>query len=96
MTTTLKPTVSWTACATSSSTFSKGRLLRNANPLEVREKIHELIVKKFEDGQFDYCHFPTATIALVEASVTQTLLGILHKRIEYPRNHLRDLRQPED
>jgi len=77
-------------------TEAVGRLLQSANPLEVREKVHELIVRKFEDGQFDLCNLPTATIALVETSVTQTLLGILHKRIEYPKNNLREVRQTED
>jgi len=60
------------------------RLLKTANPLEVREKVHGIIVSKFEDKQFEQCRLPTSTLAKIEAALTQALLGILHKRIDYP------------
>jgi len=61
-----------------------GRLLTTTNPLEVRETVHQVVVKKFEDGQFDRCGFSTRTLARMEAAFTQTLLRVLHKRIDYP------------
>jgi membrane-associated HD superfamily phosphohydrolase len=61
-----------------------GRLLTTTNPLEVRETVHQVVVKKFEDGQFDRCGFSTRTLARMEAALTQTLLRVLHKRIDYP------------
>ena len=54
------------------------------NPLEVRETVHQVVVKKFEDGQFDRCGFSTRTLARMEAAFTQTLVRVLHKRIDYP------------
>ncbi len=60
------------------------RVLKNTNPVEVREKVHGVIVKKFQDGQFDDCALTTSTLAKIETAMVQALLGILHKRIEYP------------
>jgi hypothetical protein len=71
-------------------TEAVGRLMKSTNPLEVRDKVHELIVKKFEDGQYELCHLPTSTLAIVQTAVTQALLGILHKRVEYPKNDHRE------
>jgi membrane-associated HD superfamily phosphohydrolase len=62
------------------------RVLKNTNPVEVREKVHNVIVKKFEDGQFDHCALTTSTLAKIETAMIQALLGILHKRIEYPED----------
>jgi membrane-associated HD superfamily phosphohydrolase len=61
-----------------------GRLLTTTNPLEVRQAVHQVVVKKFEDGQFDRCGFSTRTLARMEAAIAQTLLRTLHKRIDYP------------
>jgi membrane-associated HD superfamily phosphohydrolase len=61
-----------------------GRVLTTTNPLEVRETVHQVVVKKFEDGQFNQCGFSTRTLARMEAAFTQTLLRVLHKRIDYP------------
>jgi len=61
-----------------------GRVLKTTNILEVRERVHKIIVSKFEDRQFDRCVLTTSTLAQIEAAMTQVLLGILHKRIEYP------------
>jgi putative nucleotidyltransferase with HDIG domain len=66
-----------------------GRLLTTTNPLEVRETVHQVLVKKFEDGQFDRCGFSTRTLARMEAAFTQTLLRVLHKRIDYPEKEPR-------
>jgi putative nucleotidyltransferase with HDIG domain len=61
-----------------------GRLLATTNPLEVRQTVHQVMVKKFEDGQFDQCGLSTRALARMETAFTQTLLRILHKRIDYP------------
>lgn len=62
------------------------RVLKYTHALEVRERVHDVIVKKFQDGQFDECALTTATLAKIETAMIQALLGILHKRIEYPEN----------
>jgi len=61
-----------------------GRLLTTTDPVEVRQEVHEVVVKKFDDGQFDRCGFSTRTLARMESAIAQTLLRILHKRIDYP------------
>jgi putative nucleotidyltransferase with HDIG domain len=61
-----------------------GRLLTTTDPVKVRQEVHEVVVKKFEDGQFNQCGISTRTLARMEAAITQTLLQILHKRIDYP------------
>jgi len=62
------------------------RVLKNTNPVELREKVHGVIAKKFQDGQFDECAMTLSTLARIETAMIQALLGILHKRIEYPEN----------
>ncbi len=61
-----------------------GRVLNTTNPLEVRDAVHRVIVKKFDDGQFDQCGLSTHLLAQMETALVQTLLRILHKRIDYP------------
>lgn len=61
-----------------------GRLLKTTDPAEVRQAVHEVVVMKFEDGQFDQCGFSTRMLARMEVVLAQTLLRTLHKRIDYP------------
>lgn len=61
-----------------------GRLLKTTDPVEVRQEVHGVVVKKFDDGQFDQCGFSTRSLARMESAIAQTLLRILHKRIDYP------------
>ena len=61
-----------------------GRLLTTTDPVEVRQEVHGVVVKKFDDGQFDQCGFSTRSLARMESAIAQTLLRILHKRIDYP------------
>jgi putative nucleotidyltransferase with HDIG domain len=61
-----------------------GRLLTTTDPIEVRREVHNVVVKKFDDGQFDQCGLSTRSLARMESAIAQTLLRILHKRIDYP------------
>ncbi len=61
-----------------------GRLLTTTDPVEVRREVHQVVVKRFDDGQFEQCGFSTRALARMEAAIAQTLLRILHKRIDYP------------
>ncbi len=61
-----------------------GRLLTTTDPVEVRQEVHEVVVKKFGDGQFEQCGFSTRSLARMESAIALTLLRILHKRIDYP------------
>ena len=65
-------------------TEAVGRVLTTTNPLEVRRAVHRVIVKKFEDNQFDRCGLTTSLLARAEVAIVQTLLRVLHKRIDYP------------
>jgi len=62
------------------------RVNKEDHPAKVREMVHKVIVNKFEDGQFDHCGLDTTALARIETAITQTLLGYLHKRIEYPQD----------
>jgi putative nucleotidyltransferase with HDIG domain len=61
-----------------------GRLLTTTDPIEVRREVHNVVVKKFDDGQFNQCGLSTRSLARMESAIAQTLLRILHKRIDYP------------
>ncbi|MEW6440247.1 MAG: HDIG domain-containing metalloprotein [bacterium] len=60
------------------------RVTKSRQPAKVREMVHKVVVSKFDDGQFDRCGLDTHTLPQIESAITQTILGFLHKRIEYP------------
>jgi cyclic-di-AMP phosphodiesterase PgpH len=46
--------------------------------------VHDLLMKRLLDGQFDECELTMGELHQVETSVVRTLLGIYHGRMQYP------------
>ena len=46
--------------------------------------VHELIMKRLLDGQFDECDLNMRELELIERSIMKSLLAIYHGRIQYP------------
>lgn len=46
--------------------------------------VHELAMKRMNDGQFDDCELTFKELDLMEKAMVKTLLGIYHGRIAYP------------
>jgi len=60
------------------------RALANPTPNAVEERIHKIIADRLEDGQLNECDLTLRDLEIIEKSFVRIMLGILHKRIEYP------------
>jgi membrane-associated HD superfamily phosphohydrolase len=46
--------------------------------------VHELIMRRLLDGQFDESDLTFQELAIVERTLVKTVLGIYHGRLQYP------------
>lgn len=60
------------------------RTLSDPTPRRLETLVHDIAMKRLLDGQFDECSLTLAELAIVEDSLTKSLIGIHHGRIRYP------------
>ncbi|MBY6035443.1 HD family phosphohydrolase [Fictibacillus nanhaiensis] len=60
------------------------RSLSKPTPIKIDQIIRKIINDRLEDGQFDECDITLKELDTVRKTLTQTLQGIFHSRIEYP------------
>lgn len=60
------------------------RAMSEPSATRVEGVVHEIILRRLLDGQFDECDLTMRELELIERSVIRTLLGIFHGRIAYP------------
>lgn len=60
------------------------RTVIEPTPKRIETLIHEIAMKKLLDGQFDESSLTLSELAIVEDSLTKSLIGIHHGRIKYP------------
>ncbi|MFO0918911.1 MAG: HDIG domain-containing protein [Planctomycetaceae bacterium] len=60
------------------------RALADPTPKRLEALVHEIAMKRLLDGQFDECSLTLRELAIVEDSLTKSLIGIHHGRIRYP------------
>lgn len=65
---------------------SASRTLKKPTPARVRSLVEELIRAKVQDGQLDNCPLSLRDLAKVRESFITTLRGMLHTRIDYPKD----------
>ncbi|MBI1347187.1 HDIG domain-containing protein [bacterium] len=63
---------------------SASRTLSEPTPKRIETLVHDLAMKRLLDGQFDECSLTLSELAIVEDSLTKSLIGIYHGRIKYP------------
>jgi putative nucleotidyltransferase with HDIG domain len=68
------------------------RTLEKPTPGRLRELVERLVRDRLADGQFDDCELTFKDLEKIIASVTRSLTGMLHGRIDYP--DAPDLRRP--
>ncbi|RKQ88997.1 HD family phosphohydrolase [Brockia lithotrophica] len=61
------------------------RSLKHPTPEEVEAAVNEVIREKIEDGQLGECDLTMREIELIRRAFLETLAGIFHRRIEYPK-----------
>jgi putative nucleotidyltransferase with HDIG domain len=63
---------------------SATRTLTEPNAPRIEQLVHELVMKRLLDGQFEECDVTMREIEQVERACVRILLGIYHGRIAYP------------
>lgn len=63
------------------------RTISEPTPKRIETLIHEIAMKKLLDGQFDESSLTLSELAIVEDSLTKSLIGIHHGRIKYPEQN---------
>lgn len=60
------------------------RTLAEPTPKRLETLVHEIAMKRLLDGQFDESSLTLSELAIIEDSLTKSLIGIHHGRIKYP------------
>jgi putative nucleotidyltransferase with HDIG domain len=60
------------------------RTLEKPTPGRLRELVERIVRDRLADGQFDDCELTFKDLEKIMASVTRSLTGMLHGRIDYP------------
>ena len=54
----------------------------------IRTMVQRIIRERLEEGQFDECDLTLRDLELIREAFVQQLLGMYHRRIEYPQNKI--------
>lgn len=63
---------------------SASRTLKEPTPRRIQSLVHEIIMKRLLDGQFDECNLQMNEIRRIEDSLVKSLLAAHHGRVRYP------------
>ena len=59
------------------------RTIDEPTSVRIQETVEKIINNKFTDGQFSDCPITLKDLQLIRDSITASLIGIYHARIEY-------------
>lgn len=60
------------------------RSLTEVTPTRIETVVHNMAMKRLQDGQFDECDLSLRELSQIEASISKTLAAHYHGRIQYP------------
>lgn len=63
---------------------SASRVLRDPTPERIRSTIESIVNSRLSEGQLDQCPLTLREIDLAKASFARVLIGMYHRRIDYP------------
>lgn len=72
------------------SVEAASRTLEDPKPARIRSLVRKLINDKFQSGQLSDSDLTMKDLSTMEDAFTQMLLGIFHKRIDYPKQDEED------
>lgn len=61
------------------------RSLTEVTPTRIEAVVHNMAMKRLQDGQFDECDMSLRELSQIEASISKTLSAHHHGRIAYPK-----------
>jgi putative nucleotidyltransferase with HDIG domain len=70
---------------------SSSRALKDPAPSTLRKLVHDLVMKRLLDGQFEESDLTLTELHLIEETLSKSLISLYHGRIKYPDGalHLR-------
>ena len=63
---------------------STSRALADPTPGSLRKLVHDLLMKRLLDGQFEESGLTLTELHLIEESLCKRLIALFHSRIKYP------------
>jgi putative nucleotidyltransferase with HDIG domain len=67
------------------------RSLRQPDEAQIRAMVNRIVRERLEDGQFDECDVTLRDLERIREAFVAQLLGMYHRRIEYPQNKIVEL-----
>ena len=61
------------------------RSLTEVTPIKIDVVVHNMAMRRLQDGQFDECDLSLRELSQIEASISKTLAAHYHGRIAYPK-----------
>jgi len=61
------------------------RSLPEITPTKIEAVVHNMAMKRLQDGQFDECELSLRELSQIETSISKTLAAHYHSRIAYPQ-----------
>jgi membrane-associated HD superfamily phosphohydrolase len=62
------------------------RSLPEVTPNKIEIVVHNIAMKRLQDGQFDECDLTLRELSQIEMSISKTLAAHYHGRIAYPKS----------
>ena len=75
----------------SDSVEASVRSLRQPDEAQIRAMVDRIIRERLDDGQFDECDITLRDLERIREAFVAQLLGMYHRRIEYPQNKIVEL-----
>jgi putative nucleotidyltransferase with HDIG domain len=69
---------------------SATRALKDPTPNRIEDVVHQVAMKRLQDGQFEECELTMRELRLIEDSLVRSLCGMYHGRIAYPKQKKRE------
>ena len=73
---------------------SATRSLTELTPTKIETLVHNMAMKRLQDGQFDECDLTLSQLSKIEASLAKSLAAHHHGRIAYPKSPDESEEQP--
>ena len=70
----------------SDATESAARSVSDLTPAKAEVIVHNMAMKRLQDGQFDECDLSLRELSIIEASIAKTIAAHHHGRIAYPKS----------
>jgi putative nucleotidyltransferase with HDIG domain len=67
------------------------RSLKQPDEAQIRAMVDRITKERLEDGQFDECDLTLRDLGRIREAFVAQLLGMYHRRIEYPQNKIVEL-----